>query len=454
MKFEPHKYQTYAINHILKHPYTGLFLDMGLGKTVSALTAADDLLFLGKVNKVLVVAPLRVALDTWSGECEKWDHLQHLKISKILGPEKARRSAMLENSDIYVINRENVSWLVKNYFNDWKFDMLIIDELSSFKDQKSIRFKELKKVRGYFKWIVGLTGTPAPNNLIQLWPQLYLLDQGKRLGPTMSSYKQKYFSAGAGKGHIIFNWLLRKGSEKMIYWKIHDICISMKNKDYIDMPDQITNIIKVKLNDSAMKKYKDLEKDLILQIGDKNITVANSAVLCNKLLQMANGAVYDEKHEVVKIHDEKLKALLDVIEAANGKPVLIFYSYKHDYTRIDEFLRSKGMKISGLENSADIKKWNEGKTSILCCHPASVGHGLNLQAGGHIIVWYGLTWSLELYQQANARLHRQGQKETVIINHIIAENTIDELVMKALKGKAINQRMLLEAVKVKVNKAS
>ena len=423
---------------------------MGLGKTVTTLTAISDLLFLGDVEKVLVIAPLRVAEDTWSTEIEKWDHLSHLKISKVLGKPKDRISAMNKPADIYVTNRENVEWLVKEYFDKWTFDMVIIDELSSFKSAKAIRFRSLKKVRPYFKRIVGLTGTPAPNSLIDLWPQVYLLDGGTRLGKTITGFKQQYFSPGRQNGCIVYDWKLKDGSEDAIHNKIGDICISMMSKDYLNIPERVDNVINVNLPEKVRAKYKQLEKDLIIELDEDDVTAANAAVLTNKLLQMSNGAIYSETKEVLEIHEEKLKVLLDLIEAANGKPVLIFYSFRHDYDRIVSYLKTKKLKAIGLKDSNDIKKWNGGEIPILLVHPASAGHGLNLQYGGNIIIWFGLTWSLELYQQANARLHRQGQKESVIVHHIITKNTVDEDVMRALGNKEINQNTLLEAVKARI----
>lgn len=453
MNFNPYKYQQYATNHIIDNPASALFLDMGLGKTVSTLTAIDDLMLLGDINKTLVIAPLRVAEDTWSTEVEKWDHLKHLRISKVLGKEKDRIAALNQEADIYVINRENVEWLVNKYFNNWVFDMLVIDELSSFKSPKAQRFKALKKVRPFFKRVVGLTGTPTPNSLIDLWPQVYLLDGGKRLGKTITSYRQQYFTPGQMNGHIVYNYNLKQGADETIHSRISDICISMLAKDYLDLPERIDNKIEIKLSESTKKKYKQLEKDLVIELGENDITAANAAVLTNKLLQMANGAIYSEDKTVVEIHEEKLKALLEVIEAANGKPVLVFYSFQHDYDRITKFLNKKGYKPKKLNDSSDIKSWNEGRIDILLLHPASAGHGLNLQYGGSTIVWFGLPWSLELYQQANARLHRQGQKEVVVINHLIAKGTVDEDVMKALSNKEVNQNVLLEAVKARLKEA-
>ncbi|WP_414630104.1 SNF2-related protein [Clostridium sporogenes] len=408
------------------------------------------MIFLGEVYKVLVIAPLRVAEDTWSTEVDKWDHIKHLRVSKILGTKKQRKEALMKDADIYVTNRENTDWLVNECFSSWLWDMVVIDELSSFKSSKAKRFRALRKVRPYFKRIVGLTGTPAPNSLIDLWPQIYLLDGGKRLGRTITSYRQQYFNPGKRNQYIVYNWELKDEAEEQIHKKIGDICISMMAKDYLDIPERIDNIIDINLPKNAINKYKQLEKDLVLELGEDDITAANAAVLTNKLLQMSNGAIYSEDKQVIEIHDEKLKALLDIIESANGKPVLIFYSFKHDFDRIVNFFKSKKLNAIGLGDSKDIKKWNNGEIPILLVHPASAGHGLNLQYGGNIIVWFGLTWSLELYQQANARLHRQGQKKSVIIHHLVSKDTVDEDVIKTLGSKEVNQNVLLEAVKARL----
>lgn len=450
MQFKPWNYQQYSINHIIDHKASGLFLDMGMGKTVSTLTAIDNLIFLGEVNKVLVIAPLRVAEDTWSTEVDKWDHLKHLRISKILGTKKQREEALNKDADIYVTNRENVDWLVNECFDSWIWDMVVIDELSSFKSSKAIRFRALKKVRPYFKRIVGLTGTPAPNSLIDLWPQIYLLDGGQRLGKTITGFKDRYFNPGGRNGYVVYNWDLKEGAEGAIQNKISDICISMKADDYLDLPERIDNKVEISLSKKSMGIYKKLEKDLIIELDEEDITAANAAVLTNKLLQMANGAIYSESKEVVNIHDEKLEKLEEIIDTSNGKSVLVFYNFKHDYNRISEMLTKKKIKHQTLNTSEDIKNWNDGKIQVALLHPASAGHGLNLQYGGNIIVWFGLTWSLELYQQANARLHRQGQTETVVIHHLVAKGTIDEDVMNALTNKEINQDMLLEAVKARL----
>ena len=330
--------------------------------------------------------------------------------------------------------------------------MCVIDELSSFKNSKSQRFRALKKVRPYFKRIVGLTGTPAPNSLIDLWPQMYLLDGGQRLGKTITGYKERYFKPGQRNGYVVYNYVLKEGAEKSIQDKISDICISMKADDYLELPERIDNIIRIKLPDKIIKKYKEFSKDLVMELDDEEeITAVNAAVLTNKLLQFANGAIYSDDKEIIELHDEKIDKLMEIIDTANGKPVLVFYNFKHDKERIINALVKKGIKdYQGLDSSDDIKKWNEGKIQVALLHPASAGHGLNLQYGGNIIIWFGLTWSLELYQQANARLYRQGQKESVIIHHLVAKETVDEDVMKAIKNKDINQNKLLEAVKARL----
>lgn len=449
MIFKPHDYQEYAKQWIIQKPSSGLFLDLGMGKTVCTLTAVEELLYdYFDVSKVLVIAPLRVAEDTWSSEVQKWEHLKNLKISKVLGKEEARIEALKEKAAIYVINRENVEWIVEYLGKGWFFDMVVIDELSSFKSPKSNRFRALKKVRPFIKRIVGLTGTPAPNGLIDLWSQVYLLDQGERLGKTLTGYRDRYFQPDKRNQTVIFSWKPVDGAEDRIYEKLKDICISMKAADYLKLPERINNSIMVQLPKEAEMKYRKLEKELLLPLEDADIVADTAAVLTNKLLQMANGAVYDEKGEVKEIHDSKLKALDDVIEAANGKPVLIFYAYKHDLERLSKRLKNKEFRV--LNTSKDIEDWNKGKVPIMLVHPASAGHGLNLQFGGNIIVWFGLTWSLELYQQANARLYRQGQKQSVIINHLIAKGTIDEDVMRALENKEVGQEALLAAVKARL----
>lgn len=448
MKFIPHDYQKYAEEFIINNPACALMLDMGLGKTVITLTVIWILLFdYFEFSKVLVVAPLRVAQDTWSKECEKWDHLKGLRISKILGTEKERRAALVRKADIYIINRENVEWLCKKYKFD--FDMVVIDELSSFKSPTAKRFKALRKVRPKVKRIVGLTGTPAPNSLMDLWSQINLLDMGERLGRFIGNYREQYFVPDKRNQQVIFSYKPREGAEEQIYNRISDICISMKACDYLKMPERIDNVIDVKMSEEEKSLYKKLENEMLLPFSDGDIDALNAAALSNKLLQMANGAVYDEFKAVKNIHSKKLDALEDLIEAANGKPVLIFYSYKHDKERIRE-----RFEVTEISNSDDITKWNNGEIKVAIAHPASTGHGLNLQAGGSTVIWFGLTWSLELYQQANARLWRQGQKETVVIHHIVSKGTIDEEVMNALQKKQMGQDALINAVKARVGGVS
>ncbi|WNF36840.1 DEAD/DEAH box helicase [Bacillaceae bacterium IKA-2] len=444
MKYVPHEYQKYAEEFIIEHPACGLMLDMGLGKTAISLTAIDELMFdYFDVAKVLVIAPLRVAQDTWSKECEKWDHLKGLRISKVLGSEKERKQALFSKADIYIINRENVEWLTKSY--KWDFDMIIIDELSSFKSNSAKRFKALRKVRPLAKRVVGLTGTPAPNSLIDLWSQINLLDMGVRLGRFIGNYRNSYFEPDKRSRDVIFSYKLREGSEQAIYDRISDICVSMKACDYLHMPDRIENIVEVSMDQKEMALYKQLEREMLLPFEDGDIDAVNAAALSNKLLQMANGAVYDEFREVKQIHTKKLDALEDLIEAANSKPVLVFYSYIHDKDRI-----SKRFETTELKTSDDITRWNNGEIQIAIAHPASTGHGLNLQAGGSTVIWFGMTWSLELYQQANARLWRQGQKDTVVIHHIICKGTMDEQVMIALAKKEVGQRALIDAVRARI----
>ncbi|MBP2653338.1 MAG: chromatin-remodeling complex subunit snf22 complex subunit snf22 [Firmicutes bacterium] len=442
-----HSYQNYTVQRIIDNPAFLLLLGLGMGKTISTLTAITELLHnYFEIAKVLVIAPLRVAKYTWATEAAKWDHTKYLTIAKVLGPEKQRLVALKSNADIYVINRENVPWLVELYGSAWPFDMVAIDESSSFKSHKAHRFKALRKVRPLVKRIVELTGTPAPNNLLDLWPQIYLLDRGERLGRTITGFRERYFNPGKRDGHIVFNWELKADADKAIYSKIDDICVSMKAKDWLTLPERINNVIKIPLSDPVKKMYKQMERDLLLPHVEGDIVANTAAVLSNKLLQMANGAAYDEHGAVRILHNAKLEALEDIIEAANGNPVLVFYWYKHDIERI----RKQFPEARTLDKTEDMEDWNAGKIPLLLAHPASAGHGLNLQAGGNIIVWFGLTWSLELYEQANARLDRQGQTKSVIVHHLVAEGTIDEKVMLAIENKACGQNALMEAVKARI----
>lgn len=447
--YKPHGYQAFSTEFILKHKSAGLFLECGLGKSVITLTAVVELMYnMFDISKVLVIAPLRVADTTWQDEIEKWEHLKYLKLSKILGSKKNRIMALYKKADVYTINRENVPWLVDFYKNDWPFDMVIIDELSSFKSPSAKRFKALKKVRHKIKRIVGLTGTPAPNGLLNIWSQIYLLDGGERLGRTFTGYRSRYFHPQKYiNGGIPTDYTINEDAEEKIYEKISDICISMKALDYLKMADCIFNKVMVELSEKDMKLYRKLERDLLLPFEDSDVDAKNAAVLSNKLLQMASGAVYDEFGDVKLIHDKKLDALEDLIEAANGKPILVYYGFKHDKDRIKE-----RFEVEEINTSEDIAKWNDGKIQIALCHPASTGHGLNLQEGGCTIIWFSMTWSLELYQQANARLYRQGQKHTVVIHHIIAKDTVDEKVIQALENKDTSQTALIDAVKARIKK--
>lgn len=444
MKYKPHDYQRYASEFIIKNPYCGLILDMGLGKTVITLSALWELLLdYFTVGRVLVIAPKRVAEDTWSREFMKWDHLAGLKISKVLGTKQQREDALKAEADIFIINRENVAWLVENH--KWNFDTVVIDELSSFKSNKAQRFKALKKVRPQIQRMIGLTGTPSPNSLIDLWPQMYLLDMGERLGRYITGYRERFFVPDKRNKEIIYSYKLRPGAEQKIYSLISDICISMKACDYLQMPERIDSRVEVVMSEKEQKLYDRLEQDMVLKVGEGELDAVNAAALSNKLSQMANGAVYDENKKVLPIHERKLDALEDLIEAANGKPVLVAYWFKHDKDRIKQ-----RFDVREIDTAKDIADWNDGKIPVALIHPASAGHGLNLQDGGSAIIWFGLTWSLELYQQLNARLWRQGQKNTVVVQHIITRGTVDEDVMKALEKKDAGQSALIDAVRVRI----
>ena len=443
MKYRPHEYQSYATEFILSHPISAVFLEMGLGKSVITLSAIFDLCldsFL--VCKVLVIAPLRVARDTWPAEIKKWDHLKGLSYSVAVGTEKERIDALKKQSTLYIINRENVDWLVHKSGIPFHFDMVVIDELSSFKSYGAKRFKSLLKVRPSVKRIVGLTGTPSSNGLMDLWAEFRILDLGQRLGRYISHYRNTYFKPDKRNAQIVFSYKPLPGAEEEIYKQISDITISMKSTDYLKMPEYVSNEVFVTLSDKEWKVYSDFKEDMVANLGDDEIDAVNAAVLSGKLLQMANGAVYDSENKAHVIHDKKLDALEDLIEGANGKPVLVAYWYKHDLERIkDRF------PVRQIQSSKDIEDWNNSKIPIAVIHPASAGHGLNLQSGGSTLIWFGLTWSLELYQQTNARLYRQGQRDTVIVHHIITKNTIDEDVLLALTKKEKTQDALIDAVK-------
>lgn len=445
MKYRAHDYQDYATRFVLEHPYCGLILDMGLGKSVITLTALWELMLDSfDLGRVLVIAPKRVAEDTWPKEIQKWDHLKGLTYSLVMGTEKQRREALQKRAFLYIINRENVAWLVEN--TRWRFDGLVIDELSSFKSSKAQRFRALKRVRPLCKRVIGLTGTPAPNTLIDLWPQIYLLDMGKRLGRFVTHYRERYFVPDKRNQHMVYSYKLREGAEREIYERIGDICISMKATDHLRMPELVSSRVEVHMNKDECEQYERLRRDMVLKLGSGEIDAVNAAALSGKLLQMASGAVYDSEGRALWIHDRKLDALEDLIEAANGKPLLVAYWYRHDLERIQERFDARV-----IDTEQDITDWNAGRIPVALIHPASAGHGLNLQAGGSTIVWFSLTWSLELYQQLNARLWRQGQAaSTVIVQHIIMASTHDEDVMLALERKNMGQSALIEAVKARM----
>lgn len=449
MEYRPYFYQEYAEQFILDNPEAGLLLDMGMGKTVVSLTAADKLLNdYFAVRKVLVIAPLKPAKETWLPEIKKWDHLQYLTASLVIGSKQSRVAALEQDADIYIINRENVAWLtneLSSIGNAWDFDMVVIDELSSFKSSKSQRFKALKKYITLSKRVVGLTGTPAPNGLIDLWSQIYLLDSGERLGRTVSGYRERYFLPDKRNQTTIFSYKPKEESEKAIYDKISDICVSMSAEDWLEMPERIDTVQHIKLSDKELKLYEEFEKEQYLEFINGQVTAATAAALTNKLLQFSNGAMYLDDGSYKVTSDKKLEALAEIVDTSQGQPILCFYSYRHDCERI--LRKFKGAKK--LESADDIRDWNDGKIPLLLAHPAGAGHGLNLQTGGNIIVWFGLTWSLELYQQANARLYRQGQKNSVIIHHLVTDGTVDKRVLDSLQGKREVQDELLESLKEK-----
>jgi SNF2 family DNA or RNA helicase len=449
MKYEPHNYQTYAARYIEEHPISAVLLDMGLGKTSITLTALNNLLFDSfEAHRILVIAPLRVARDTWIAEADKWDHLQNLICSVAVGTEAERRAALMKPADIYIINRENVQWLIEDSKLPFNYDTVVVDELSSFKNYQAKRFRALMKVRPKVKRIIGLTGTPSSNGLMDLWAEFRLLDMGARLGRFISHYRLEYFQPDKRNGQVIFNYKPLPGAEQRIYNKIADITISMRSTDLLKMPELVSSEYTVRLSDEERKRYDSLKQDLVLQLQDSEITAANAAALTGKLCQMANGAIYTDDGGTVNLHDRKLDALEDIIEAAGGKPLLVAYWFKHDLARITERLNKLHVPFSKLDSSESIKRWNDGELPVALIHPASAGHGLNLQNGGSCIVWFGLTWSLELYQQTNARLWRQGQSaETVVVQHIVTKGTIDERILKVLSKKDSTQAALIDAVK-------
>ena len=444
MEYKPHKYQEYATQKIIDSKASALFLDCGLGKTVITLTAIRRLKYeRWEARKVLIIAPKTVAEDTWQSEAQKWDHLRGLRFSTVLGTAAQRKAALAARADIYVINRENTAWLVKELGHKWDFDTVVLDESTSFKSHQSQRFKAMKAVRPRVRRIIELTGTPDPHGLMDLWAEIYLLDRGERLGRTIGAYREQWFRPALQNGFVVYKWAPVRGAEEQIRERISDICVSMSAADYLELPDRIDREIPVKLSDDEMQQYRLLERTQILQLESGEVVAAlNAAAVMTKLLQLSNGSAYADDGSVVRIHERKLDALEEIVDTTDG-PVLVFYSFRHDLQAIKDRI-PEARELSGPD---DISAWNRGEIRVLLAHPASVGYGLNLQDGGHVIVWYGLTWSLELYQQANARLHRQGQTRPVIIHHLIAEGTVDEQVMRALKAKDTGQAALLAALK-------
>ena len=452
MEFNPHDYQKYTIEYILQHPMAAVILGLGMGKTVCSLTAIEQLMYDSfEISKVLIVAPLRVAKVTWSDEIQKWDHLKHLRYAIAVGPEKERLAALQSDADIYIINRENLQWLIEKSGIPFEYDMVVLDELSSFKNWQSKRFRAFMKVRPRVKRVIGLTGTPSSNGMMDLFAEFKCLDMGARLGRFITQYRNAYFKPDRTNGQIVYSYQLLPGAEQQIYDKIADITVSLKAMDHLKMPELISTRYPVYMDDEEQMKYDQLKADLILPYKDQdNITAANAAALSGKLCQMANGAVYSDEREVAHIHDRKLDALEDIIEAAQG-PILVCYWYKHDLERITKRLEDLKVDYGRISSEGSIRMWNEGKMQVGLIHPASAGHGLNLQSGGHVIVWFGLTWSLELYDQTVARLWRQGQQSgTVVVQHIVTAGTIDERILKALSTKEKDQNALIEAVKAEL----
>ncbi|MDD6267404.1 MAG: DEAD/DEAH box helicase [Clostridium sp.] len=455
MEFIPHEYQKHCLQRIVDTKKIGLYIDMGLGKTVTTLTAIKELKYERlQVRKILVIAPKKVAESTWSKEKDKWDHTKMLRVSKVLGSTAKRIQALNTPADLYIINRENVVWLVDYYRNAWPFDMVVIDESSSFKNHKSKRFKALASISGKITRLVELTGTPSPNGLEDLWAQVYLLDGGERLEKRYTQFRERYFNPGDRGQNIIYNYKPKIGSEQAILDKISDICISMKSEDYLQLPDLIEDVIHVELDPKARKAYDDLERQMVLALPEEEdeISVTSAAALSNKLLQLANGAVYDEGHSVHSVHDCKIEAFMELVESLNGKPALVFYNFQHDKDRIKAALEKTGLRVRELKTPQDENDWNAGQIDILLAHPASCAYGLNLQQGGNHVIWFGLTWNYELYSQANKRLHRQGQTEKVIIHHLVCSGTRDEDVMEAISRKDDVQNWVMESLKARIRK--
>ena len=454
MIYEPYPYQQYCAARIVADAAVGLFLDMGLGKTVITLDAINTLRYdRWAVQRVLIIAPKKVAEGTWTKEAQKWEHLRHLRISAVLGSQQKRLRALATPADIYVINRDNVAWLVDYFKNAWPFDMVVLDESSSFKNSQSKRFKALKLVRSRINRLVELTGTPASNGLIDLWAQIYLLDGGARLGRTLGQYRERFFDPDKRSRTQIFSYTPKDGSMEYIQQAIGDICVSMKAEDYLNLPDRMFDDVPVVLDDKARKAYRQLERDLLLELDEGQITAASAGVLTGKLLQLCNGAVYDSEKRPFAIHNCKVEAFLEVLEQLNGQHCLVFYNFQHDRDRLLAALEPLGLRVRVYQNAADEDAWNAGEVDVLLAHPASCAYGLNLQNGGHHIVWFGLTWSLEQYEQANKRLHRQGQRHPVIVHHLVVQGGMDEDVIDSLRAKGDTQEALMDALKARIKKA-
>lgn len=454
MIYEPYPYQQYCAARIVADAAVGLFLDMGLGKTVITLDAINTLRYdRWAVQRVLIIAPKKVAEGTWTKEAQKWEHLRHLRISAVLGSQQKRLRALATPADIYVINRDNVAWLVDYFKNAWPFDMVVLDESSSFKNSQSKRFKALKLVRSRINRLVELTGTPASNGLIDLWAQIYLLDGGARLGRTLGQYRERFFDPDKRSRTQIFSYTPKDGSMEYIQQAIGDICVSMKAEDYLNLPDRMFDDVPVVLDDKARKAYRQLERDLLLELDEGQITAASAGVLTGKLLQLCNGAVYDSEKRPLAIHNCKVEAFLEALEQLNGQHCLVFYNFQHDRDRLLAALEPLGLRVRVYQNTADEDAWNAGEVDVLLAHPASCAYGLNLQNGGHHIVWFGLTWSLEQYEQANKRLHRQGQRHPVIVHHLVVQGGMDEDVIESLRAKGDTQEALMDALKARIKKA-
>lgn len=451
MIYTPHPYQKYCIDRVVTDPTIGLFLDMGLGKTVITLTAINELKYNRfEVRKILIIAPKKVAEATWSKEAAKWEHLKKLRFSLILGSQTKRIRALNTPADVYIINRDNVSWLVDYYRNAWPFDMVVIDESSSFKNPRAKRFKSLKMIRGHIARLVELTGTPAPNGLVDLWAQIYLLDGGQRLGKHITGFRERYFDHDKRNAQQVFTYKPKEGAGVAVEERISDICVSMKAEDYLQLPDIVYDDIPVVLDSQAKKLYEKMEKEMLIQVDESTIDAGTAAVLSNKLMQLCNGAVYDESGCVAEIHGCKLEAFCELVDSLNGQPALVFYNFQHDRERIKNALKKSGLRVRELKTPQDETDWNERKIDILLAHPASAAYGLNLQDGGNHVIWFGLNWSLELYQQANKRLHRQGQKQKVIVHHLIVEGARDEDVIAALQDKCVTQDKLIDSLKARI----